>query len=121
MPLPLLPCPPVERDVSSCVAWLGLAYATVEETLLALRLRGINLSTSAENCLLGLREWLFRAYCKERYRRGDRRHRRHCWENTWFSYRKYLEIRSQLVCYGPEGEEIPVPAEPLPGVPTTAL
>lgn len=121
MPLPRLPCPPVERDQVLCVSWLGLAYATVADTLLALHLRGTRLSPSANYCLTGLRDWLLRVYQKENGRKRDRRHRRNCWETTWFCYRKYLDIRANLVCYGPAGEEIPVPAEPLPGVPTTAL
>lgn len=121
MPLPCLPCPPVERDQALCVSWLGLAYATVADTLIALHLRGTILSPTARYILTNLREWLLRVYRKEGSRRRDRRYRKICWEHTWFCHQKYLEVRSQLVCYGSAGQEVPLPTEPLPGVPTTAL
>ncbi|QZA82850.1 control protein E4 orf4 [Human adenovirus 11] len=96
MVLSSLPSPLLLETQSSCIAWLGFAYATVDDFLRTIRCDGVLITTEASILLTNLRVWLYLNYHTEHAKRQDRRRRRVCSARAAFCYTKYENVRKQL-------------------------
>ncbi|AAW33464.1 13.6 kDa protein [Human adenovirus 16] len=96
MILPSLPSPLLLETQSSCIAWLGFAYATVDDFLRTIKYDGVLITTEASILLTNLRVWLYLNYQTEHTKRQDRRRRKVCCARAAFCYTKYENVRKQL-------------------------